>query len=155
METNYLKQAIAEHPFWAGLNPHFFHLLEECATLLRLDADQIIFSEREDADHFYLIHKGKVALETFIPGRGNISVQNLGAGEALGWSWLFPPYRWEFRARTIEPTELIALGAVGLRARAEENRDFNHELLTRTAGILLQRLQATRRRLIEFYSPVE
>jgi len=155
METNYLKQAIAEHPFWTGLNPRFFHFLEECATLVRLDAGQIVFREREDADHFYLIHKGHVALETFIPGRGNISVQSLGAGEALGWSWLFPPYRWEFSARATDPAELIAFGAVGLRERAEENRDFSHELLSRTAGILLHRLQATRRRLVEFYGPVE
>jgi CRP-like cAMP-binding protein len=155
METRYLENAIANHPFWAGLNPRFFHLLNECATFMRFGANQLVFKERNDADHFYLIHKGQVALETFVPGRGNITIQTLGPGDALGWSWLFPPYQWHFTGRTLEPSELVAFGAVGLRERAEENRDFGHELLTRVAGVLLQRLQATRRQLIEFYGVIE
>ena len=33
------------------------------------------------------------------------TVQAVNAGEALGWSWLFPPYRWHFSGRAIQPTE--------------------------------------------------
>jgi hypothetical protein len=34
-----------------------------------------------DAEHFYLIHHGKVALETaYVPGEGSITIQTLGAG---------------------------------------------------------------------------
>jgi CRP/FNR family transcriptional regulator, cyclic AMP receptor protein len=155
MTTNYLEHAIVEHPFLTGINPRFIHLLEECATCLRFDADQKIFKERGDADHLYLIVTGQVAIETFVPGKGNVTIQTLGAGEAVGWSWLFPPYHWQFTARTLEPTEVIALGAAGLRERAEENRDFGHDLLMRVARVLLQRLQATRKRLVEYYEPLE
>lgn len=70
-----LEKAIAEHPFWSGLDPHFFLLLNECATFLRFDDDQMIFKERTVAEHFYLIQKGQVVLETFVPGKGDVTVQ--------------------------------------------------------------------------------
>jgi len=34
---------------------------------------------------------------------------SVGEGEVLGWSWLFPPYRWKFAARTVETTRAIAI----------------------------------------------
>ena len=38
-----------------------------------------------------LIDKGAVTLESFVPGRGVTTVQTIGTGDALDWSWLFPP----------------------------------------------------------------
>lgn len=38
-----------------------------------------------------LIDKGAVTLESFVPGRGVTTVQIIGAGDAVGWSWLFQP----------------------------------------------------------------
>ena len=150
-----LESLIVKHPFLSGLNPHFYHFFNECATLLQFGADQPIFQERSAADHLYLINKGKVSLETFVPGKGRVSIQTLGPGEALGWSWLFPPHEWQFSARAVEPCEVIAFGGEGLRERAEENHEFANDLITRVAHVLLQRLQATRRCLIEFYEPME
>src|SRR5690348_10568813 len=102
-----LEQLIAEHPFVAGLKPAFLHLLEECANVRRFGAQQQIFHEGGEADHFYLIIKGKVALETFVPGCGMVTIQTLQDGDALGWSWLFPPSRWHFTATTLAPTEVL------------------------------------------------
>lgn len=147
-----LDQIIPSHPFWKGLNPHYFHILKECAAFVKFGVDQPIFDAGVDADHFYLICTGRVALETFVPGKGAITIETLGAGEALGWSWLFPPYRWHFSARSVELTEAVAFGAHGLRKYAEENHDFGYELTTRVGQIVLQRLQATRLQLVEFYA---
>jgi hypothetical protein len=59
------------------------------------------------ADRFYIIHKGRVALETFVPRSGPTTVQTVNAGAALGWSWLYPPYQWQFSARAVEPVGQI------------------------------------------------
>ena len=60
-----------------------------------------------------MIHHGKVVLEaTYVSGEGLIPIQTLGAGEALGWSWLFPPHQWQFSARAVEPTEAVVFKAV-------------------------------------------
>jgi CRP/FNR family cyclic AMP-dependent transcriptional regulator len=148
-----LEQIIAEHPFWKGVNPHYFHRLNESASEMRFAVQQQIFQEGSDADQFYLIHAGRVALETFVPGTGVITIQTIGAGEALGWSWLFPPYRWHFSARSIDESDVVALDARALREKAEENHDFGYDIAMRIAQVMLQRLQATRMQLLDFYAP--
>ena len=145
-----LHRSIVEHPFLAGLPPKFCDFFCESASLQRFASNQQIFHEGEAADHFFLILSGKVGLETFVPGSGMTDIQTLGVGAALGWSWLFPPHRWHFTATTLAPTELISFEAAALRARAAENRDFRDELLVRMVRTLLQRLESTRMRLIDF-----
>lgn len=146
-----LESLIVKHPFLSGLDPHFYHFFDECAVLRRYDRGQEIFHEHGNAEHFYLIESGKVALETFVPGRGMVTIQTLGPGEALGWSWLFPPHQWHFSASATEATELIEFDAAHLREKGEENRDFGNELISRVARILLERLQGTREQLIDLY----
>ncbi len=149
--TESLETLIAEHPFWDGLNPQYISLLKESAELARYGVGQQIFQEGQDAEHLYLIQHGQVALETFVPGRGMVTTEAIITGDALGWSWLFPPYRWHFSAHSIEPTELIVFDAARLRAHAQENHDFGYELVTRMAQVMLNRLQATRMKLLDFY----
>ncbi len=154
MQTGYLTNLIRRHPFLQELNPHYFHLLTECASLMRTGIGQEIFHESENARHFYLICRGRVALETFVSG-GNITVQTLGAGEALGWSGLIPPYRWHLTARAIEPCELIAFGADELREAAEENHDFGYDLTSRIARVMAKRFHFTQQKLIDSYAVVQ
>jgi len=146
-----LENLIIKHPFLSGLNSHFYHFFNECAVRRRFRPGQEIFHEGATADHFYLIEAGSVGLETFVPGCGMVTIHPLGPGEALGWSWLFPPQQWHFTASATQPTELIAFDADNLRQKMDENRDFGNDLVTRVARILLQRLQATRMQLIDLY----
>lgn len=146
-----LSDLIKGHPFLSGLDPYFYDFFHDCATVRRFASQQQIFHEGNEADHFYLILSGEVALETFVPGCGTVPIQRLGAGEALGWSWLFPPHQWHFTATTLAPTEVISFDAEALCKKAHENRDFRDELLTRVAKTLLERLQSTRMQLIDLY----
>jgi len=148
-----IENIIVAHPFWQGLDPGFVPLLAESATLLHFGVGEVIFQERLAADHLYLLHRGQVALEMFVPGRGLITLQVVPPGEALGWSWLFPPYLWQVTAKSIDTTEVLAFSAASLRAKAEAHPAFGRELVTRTAQVLLHRLQATRLKLQEFYDP--
>jgi CRP-like cAMP-binding protein len=152
---NTMDTAIATHPFTRGINPRYLHLLTKGATYERFWADQPIFQETFDADRFYLIHSGHVALHTFIPGRGVTTIETLGGGDALGWSWMFAPYRWHFSATAADPTEAVALCARTLRDEMEENRDFGYWMAMRVSGVLLERLQMIRVRMLEMYDPPE
>jgi CRP/FNR family cyclic AMP-dependent transcriptional regulator len=98
---------VALHPFLAGMNRTQLALLTDCAMATHFKLDQIIFREGEPANRFYLIETGKVVLES---GKGfdkPVVVETIGAGDLLGWSWMFPPYVWHFTARAVEPTEAI------------------------------------------------
>lgn len=146
-----VHEIILGHPFFQGINPRYIHLLTDCAALVRLGVGEDVFREGQDANHFYLLHKGRVSLDTFVPRVGATTIQTIGPGEALGWSWLYPPHRWQFSARVVDPVEAVAFDAARLRERAEENHDFGYDLAMRVGRVMLARLQATRRRLVEFY----
>ena len=149
MET--LEPILAEHPFFAGLEPRYLQLVAGCASNVRFDAGQFIFREGEEANEFYLIRHGKVALEAFAPSRGALQIQTLDDGDILGWSWLIPPYEWRFDARALELTRAIALDGRCLRRKCEEDHDLGYELLKRFGHIIGQRLDATRFQLLDLY----
>jgi CRP/FNR family cyclic AMP-dependent transcriptional regulator len=146
MET--LRGILAEHSFLGGLEDRHLDLLVGCASNVRFEAGQFILREGEEANQFYLIRHGKVALEVSAPGRGPIIILTLGEGEVLGWSWLVPPYRWRFDARAVELTRAIVLDGKCLRTKSEEDHDLGYELLKRFAHIIEKRLAATRIQLL-------
>jgi CRP-like cAMP-binding protein len=148
-----LLTAIETHPFTQGIPPRYMHLLSRCALFERFGVQQPLFEENFEATRFYLIKSGRVALQTFIPSRGPTTLETLHAGDALGWSWLFAPYRWHFSAVAITPVETVSLCARTLREEIEENHDFGYEIVVRVSRVLLDRLQATRTRLLELYEP--
>ena len=140
---------LAEHPFLEGLSPHQLRLLSDCSMIVNFRPDEVIFREGDPANRFYLINKGKVALESSVPDRSPACIQTIGPGEVLGWSWLFPPYYWHFDARAVEPVEALFFYATPLRAECEADHDLGYELLKRTSEVMLKRLQATRRQLLK------
>lgn len=146
---NPLTTLLREHPFCQGLAEPHLTLMEGCTSRQEFHSREKLFVKGQEARSFYLLTRGEVTLETpFIPGEGVISVQTLGAGEALGWSWLFPPHEWNFSVRALEPTEALVLDARLLRELAEENPAFGYALALRVGHVLSQRLQNTRTRLL-------
>jgi len=149
MET--LKRILLEHPFVQDLPERYLDLLEGCASNVRFEPGEVIFREGGEANHFYLVREGKVAVEIYAAERGSITIMTVDKGEALGWSWLFPPYRWQFDARAVEVTRAIALDGKCLREKCEKDHDLGYELMKRFAQVVEQRLQATRLQLLNVY----
>ena len=110
-------------------------------------AGEYLLLEGDAADIFYLIRRGQVSLETRAPGRPPLVLKTLGPGTEIGWSWLFPPYRWQFDARATEPVEAIAVDAICLRGKVESDPALGYELTKKFAAVMLHRLQAARMRL--------
>lgn len=144
-----LKRIISEHPFLHALAPEQLEILTEGAKEVSFQPDEVIFREGEPANRFYLILGGRIALEAHEPADGTALVQHLSAGDVLGWSWLLPPFVWHFGARAIEPTQAIVLNGAHILVAAERNREFGYELMKRVAQVVIQRLQATRRQLLQ------
>lgn len=146
-----LEPILAQHPFFQGLDPSYGKLLSECATNVRFVAGADLFREGETAEQFYLLRHGRVALQVFIPGRGRITIDTIEAGNVLGWSWLFPPYRWHFDAQALELTRAIAFDAACLRTKCDADHDLGYTLIQHFAQVMMKRLQATRLQLLDVY----
>ena len=111
----------------------------------------LLLAEGDQADTFYLVRRGRVAIEVHSPGRGAIVIETVGPGGSVGWSWLIPPYRWQFDARATEPVGAVAVDGACLRAKADADPALGYALVQRVAGVLLGRLQSTRLRLLDLY----
>jgi CRP-like cAMP-binding protein len=146
-----LERILADHPFAKGLDDRSLKLLAGCAKNVRFEAGKFLFREGEEANHFYLIRKGVVAVEVYAGAAGPLNVTTIGEGEVLGWSWLFPPYRWKFDARAKELTRALALDGKCLRKKCEADHDLGYELLKRFAYMVEQRLESTRLQLLDVY----
>ena len=149
MET--LEKLLAAHPFFKDLAPDHLELLAGCAKNVAFKAGDFILREGGKADEFYVIRHGKVGIELYSPTKGPITIETLGEGDLLGWSWLVEPYEWHFDARATDVVRAIAIDGKCVRQKCEKDRALGHDLMKRVAAIIAQRLQATRLQLLDMY----
>jgi CRP-like cAMP-binding protein len=147
-----LDPLLAEHPFLAGVSAAHIRTVAGCARNERFEAGRFLFREGEEADLFFIVRHGNVAIELGAPPRGVVTVQTVTDGEILGWSWLLPPYRWRCSARALELTRVITLDGRCLRQKCESDHDLGYELLKSFADVVARRLDATRMQLLDLYA---
>jgi len=126
-------------------------VLAESARDVDFAAGELIFHRGASADRFYVIDRGSVALETYVPGTGSFVIETLDPGDVLGWSWLFPPYRWHFDARAVGEVVATEFDAARVRGACERDPELGFELMGRFARLIIERLQFTRLRLLDVY----
>jgi CRP/FNR family transcriptional regulator, cyclic AMP receptor protein len=146
-----IEQYLPEHPFFAGLDPDAFALVAGCATNVSISSGEFLFHEGEPADTFYVIRRGRVAIEVHGPASGTVVIDTADAGDVVGWSWLVPPYRWMFDARAVEATGAVAFDGRCLRGKCEEDPRLGYQLMQRVAQVMHARLMAARVRLLDLY----
>ncbi len=152
---NNLEAIVTRHPFWQGLPAGYFPALTAGAALVRFAPGEVIATEGQETTRFYLILHGKVCLEAQVPDEGPVTIQTIGPGEALGWSWLLPPFLWHFTARADQATEALAWDSAQLRALAAADPAFGYQVACRMTQVLSQRLQAAHNQLVEFHASAD
>ena len=146
-----IADLVAHHPLFAGLPGDAVSLVAGCAENVAIDEGRLLLAEGDPAEKLYLIRRGRVAIEVHGPGRGAMVIETVGQGGLVGWSWLFPPYVWQFDARAAELVGAVAVDAACLRSKAESDPQFGYALMKRLGAVMLERLQATRMRLLDLY----
>ena len=143
------RDPLALHPFLQDLSLTYQHLLVACATTVHFQAGEFVFHAGEEATQVYLIQDGRVAVQVFFPGSGPRTIATVEAEHVLGWSWLFPPYRWHFDAQAVEPTQAMTIDGSCLRTVCDRHHDLGYILMQRCVQIMSQRLAAARQQLVE------
>jgi CRP-like cAMP-binding protein len=132
---------LAELPFFEGLGQVRLSQLIPHTKTSYFDAGQSILTEGELANRFYVIVSGRVAIEHQIDGQA-VRVQEIGPGEAVGFSWLFTPDKLHFTARAIEPVKAIFFYGTLLREDCELEPGLGYELLLRAGQVMVKRMEA-------------
>lgn len=146
-----LEPALQECPFFSGLSEAHLKLITTNAQTVHFPQQHHIFREGDLANAFYVIREGLVSVELSTPN-GTTTLQTVSRGEVLGWSWILPPYRWRFSAKTLRPTQALVLDGNWLRLKCQEDRDLGYEMLKNFAELIAARLDATRLQLLDLYS---
>ena len=151
MKLKKIDSLLAEVPAFAGLDPAKLTLMAGCGQNVHFEAGSQLFREGDPADTFYVIRHGAVGLDIHVPAREPVTIETLHGGDLLGWSWLFPPYKWSFDGRAVEDTSAISLDGACLRGKCDDDHELGYELMKRFAQVIVERLQATRLRLLDVY----
>jgi CRP/FNR family cyclic AMP-dependent transcriptional regulator len=146
-----LKARLAGHRFLRGLTQAQLAALADCARPWKAQAGAYLFREGNVADACYLLERGRTAIEINAPKRGAVPVQTIAAGDIVGWSWLIPPFVWQFDARALDAVEGIALDAPALRQKLAGDHELGFQLLQRLVGVVGSRLAATRFQLLDVF----
>jgi CRP/FNR family transcriptional regulator, cyclic AMP receptor protein len=140
--------ALAAHPFLYGMSHDHLAVLADAASDVTFPVRHRLIEDGHSATRFWLIQSGHVTLDLHVPGQGSMSIETIGMGELLGWSWLFPPYKWAFGAVAASPVEAFEFDARAVRARCAADPVLGYEVTHRVALVLSKRLQSARGRLI-------
>ena len=152
MTIRTLGQLLSEHPLFQRLSQETLDLLAGCARNEVHKPGAFIYRTGEDADRFYIVRHGAVALENASVERGVLTIQTLGRGEVLGISWLVPPFRHHNDARAIGWARLVAIDARCLRDKCDQDHDLGYALMRRFLPLFAERLKQAELQLMDVYN---
>ena len=153
MSKQSTEDYLSTHTFFSGLDDSYRKFLSNSATELQINKGGVLFKQGDRADKFYLLRKGQVSVQVPALMGPSLEIQTLGEDQVLGWSWLIPPYRWNFLARAMEDSELLEFDGGAILARCEEDPIFGYELFKCFAALMSERLGAARQKMMDQWDP--
>jgi CRP/FNR family cyclic AMP-dependent transcriptional regulator len=146
-----LDAVIAESPVFAGLTQEQLEFIAGCAQNVHFDAGEKIAKRGDAADAFYLIRIGEVALDVDVPNKPPVRIDTVEPGQVLGWSWLIPPYQWNYDVTATDLVRAVSFDGACIRDKCASDTELGFALLMRFSQVIVGRLQATRLRLLDIY----
>jgi CRP-like cAMP-binding protein len=139
---------VSDHPFFRGLSPALIEAVSQGSIDTTYETGELLVREGDVADRFHLIFHGKVAVEVGRSEGTRRLVQIVGPGEVLDWSWISPPYLWQFDGRAVKETRVVSLDTAVLRHALESRPVEGYRFLQRLLPVIGQRLENTRVQLL-------
>lgn len=154
--TNRSYTSVMKHLTHPVTNSHFLDkltdedlgFLDSVASVDTIGGGHYLFKKGEDANRFYLLRKGTLLVQTITKDGKSYSIMTLNPGELAGWSWLFPPYAWNFDGLALNDCDLIGFDAKLVREKCEEDNGFGYRIMKSLMNSMHDRLTATRHRLL-------
>jgi CRP-like cAMP-binding protein len=150
MKATPIRDLLAAQPVFHGLEPADLDLLAGCARNAVVPAGTLLAQEGDPADGCFVIRRGRLALQLHGPG-APLLLDTVGEGEVVGWSWIFPPYRWTADVQSLERAHIVTIDGRCLRDKADTDPAFGYRLMKQLAQVMAHRLETTRLRLLDLY----
>jgi CRP-like cAMP-binding protein len=114
----------------------------------KIQKDQWLFRENEEAQHFYLIKEGAIELLTVVDEHIEIPIAMIRTKNGcIGIGALLPPFRYSLSARAAQDSNLLVFNRADLEALKKDDPGLVCIMMNNLAQKLLERLKETRREL--------
>ncbi len=117
--------------------------------VLTFEDQEVIFSQGDIADRFYMVKRGKVLLEQRIAEKITVSVGSIKSGFAFGWSTMIEEGNYTTDAVCAEPCEILSMRGHKIRALCEKDPHMGYLLSRRLLVILKKRYDHRTEQFIE------
>jgi CRP-like cAMP-binding protein len=144
---------LSTHEFFSEFNDDILKFLYACSSIHKIKKGQILFTPGENANKFYVIRDGRIALQMPAIMGPTLEIQTLDKDQVLGWSWLISPYQWNFQAKAEDDSELLQFDGAAILARCEQEPKLGYELLKKFAALMSVGLNAARLKMMDEWNP--
>jgi CRP-like cAMP-binding protein len=138
---------LREHPVFQRLSEVYLQQLAVHMQVRNLQPAEVLFEEGTPAGHFYIVMEGTVDLYAAIGEDDEQWVQMIDVGEVIGWSWLVPPYRWAFSAKSRNGAMLMQFDATAVRDLCDRDPAFGYGTMKQICALMLGRLHTIRNQM--------
>lgn len=136
-------------PFLKEFSDDQLGKLADLATEESYLAGTQMYQKGDAAGNMFLIKEGKIVL--FIDNYMGphkpplqVTVDMITKGESMGWSAVVEPFSYTLSALCIDDSDVIAIGAAGLRKLMEEDCAIGFKIMQAAAKLISARLTHTR-----------
>ena len=137
-------------PWFRDLSYSQIQRLAEVIEIRQLEKDDYLYLEGERIDNLYIVLEGRVAIEIYIPTRGNVRVFTAEPLDIIGWASLTPVIRQrEDSARALSTSVLLGFRGESLRHLCDQDHDLGYSIMRRLSNIVASRLLSTRLQLLD------
>jgi CRP/FNR family cyclic AMP-dependent transcriptional regulator len=145
-----LTSTLQSIPWFLDLNPDQLERIAEITILREIRGGENLFCEGEKDDFLYIVLEGKIAVDIFVPSRGQVRIFTAEPLDIFGWSSLTPVVRQRTAtARAILCSRVAAIEAKSLHRLCEEDHHIGYLIMRRLANVVASRLLTTRLQLLD------
>jgi len=132
------------YPLFAELNDYMLNEISLISREIELEEGDWLFDEEAEADKFYIVIEGEIALTTRIFVKDEVrdieATDPVGAKEVLGWSSLIKPHRYTLGGRARKKSRLIEIEAAPFRELLDDNPEHGYLIIKKVSEVIGDRL---------------
>jgi CRP-like cAMP-binding protein len=145
MDTSALTALLSQTSFGTGLLPNTRARLAALGRIVDLPKGHVVVHQGTPSRDLGLLVNGRIALRLGLPGKQDLTIQTLEAGDVFGWSTLLPSAIATSTGITLAPSRAILFEGSSLRAAIAIDSDLEAAIYQRLLACAARRMEPNSR----------
>ena len=130
---------LRQFKIFAELDVTDLEAVSQIVHVQQFEAGEQVIAEGADAGELYLFMQGKAAVKVLSPEGQQVLIDEVGAGQMLGWGAVMEPHVYAASAWTTEPSEVIVVPGDRLRELCEANPHLGFQVVKGVGEVMSRR----------------